>query len=322
MEYIELKTLVNMCIDGKIQIGKPIILTSQDRSQTVKVSFLNHLLRYNKVNKEKLFTLYFQILSEFNKKLEKLMQDPVFNSYIQHIKKEWNIDEYILYKHNFRLDRSRKTIEELLENMNTLCRQFRQLNDKVRTNNMTDVVEEDEMLDGMDDFLNKIQELSQEIDDLSNFLDPIIEDINKLNMGVLLDLSMKDKEIYLEKSNVNEDSNIPDNINISFLNYIYVLNLIKKHIIYYRRILSKVKDISNNMNKYVENSKESLQSNDVLFMMNRQQSGIDSYLDGLESEISPEEYNQENIMEDVVGDVDNSSEQDYEQDSEQYSEEY
>ena len=92
--------------------------------------------------------------------------------------------------------------------------------------------------------------------------------------------------------------------------------------IYYRRILSKVKDISNNMNKYVENSKESLQSNDVLFMMNRQQSGIDSYLDGLESEISPEEYNQENIMEDVVGDVDNSSEQDYEQDSEQYSEEY
>ena len=41
--------------------------------------------------------------------------------------------------------------------MNILCRQFRELNNKVRTNNMTDVIVEDEMLEGMDTFLDKVR---------------------------------------------------------------------------------------------------------------------------------------------------------------------
>ena len=236
MENIELKQLINMCVKGDIQIGKPIILTSRDRSQTISVSFLNHLLKYNNIKQEKIFTLYFQILNIFNKSYEKLMKNKVFNEFIQHTKKEWDVKENILYKYDTGLNKSRKTIEELLENMNILCRQFRELNGKVRTNNMNDVIIEDEMLDGMDTFLEKVRELSGDIDDLSNILDPIIEDINKLNIGTLLDLSMKDKSIYLEYSNIDNDNNIPENINISFLNYVYILNLIKKHIMYYRRI--------------------------------------------------------------------------------------
>ena len=70
---------------------------------------------------------------------------------------------------------------------------------------------------------------------------------------------MKDKSLYLEFSEVDDDTNIPENINISFLNYVYIINLIKKHVIYYRRILSKVKEISGNMNKYVEDSKDTIQ---------------------------------------------------------------
>ena len=159
------------------------------------------------------------------------MKDDMFDDFIS-TQKEWNVDENILYEHNVRLDRPKRTIEELLENMNILCRQFRELNGQFRTNNMTDVIEEDEMLDGMDTFLEKVGELSYEIDDLSNILDTIIDNINKLNMGTLLDLSMKDKSMYLEFSNVDSDENIPENINTAILNYIYILNLIKK-----RRIL-------------------------------------------------------------------------------------
>lgn len=298
MEHIELKQLVNMCVKGDIQIGRSIIITSRDRSQTTSISFLNHLLKYNGVKQDKIFGLYFQILNVFNKLYEKLMKDKTFDAFIQHTKKEWNVEENILYKHEVRLDRSRKTIEELLENMNILCRQFRELNGRVRTNNMMDVIEEDEMLDGMDTFLEKVGELSSEIEDLSNILDPIIDNINKLNMGTLLDLSMKDKSMYLEFSDVNSDENIPENINISFLNYVYILNLIKKHIVYYRRILSKVKEISGNMNKYVEDSKETIQSRDNLFQMNKQQGHIDSYLDGLESQ-SEAPMDDESILDDT-----------------------
>jgi hypothetical protein len=92
---------------------------------------------------------------------------------------------------------------------------------------------------------------------------------------------MKDKSMYLEKSDVDENNNIPDNINISFLNYVYIINLIKKHIIYYRRILNKVNDISGNMSKYVEDSRETIKSKDNLFQLNPQHDSIEEYLRSL-----------------------------------------
>ncbi len=285
MEHIELKRLVNMCVKGQIQIGRPIMLTSRDRTQTTNVSFLNHLLKYNGIKQEKLFTLYFKILQMFNRFFGDMMnKSTTFNRYVQHVKKEWNVDTHILYEYNTSLERSRKTIEQLLENMNILCRQFRELNMRVSTNNMTDVIVEDEMLDGMDEFLEKVRNISGEIDELSSVIDSISEGIEGLNMGTLLDLSMKDKTMYLEFGGVDDDVNIPENINISFLNYVYILNLIKKHIVYYRRILLKVKDISDNMSRYVEDSKDKIQSKDNLFSLNRQQGEIDGYLDGLDSQ--------------------------------------
>lgn len=263
-------------------MGKPIILTSSDRSDIVKVSFLNHLIKYNGIKQDQLFTFYFKMLGFFNELYENLMnEDETFDKFIQHIKKEWNVEENIIYEHDFKLDRSRKTIEELLENMNTLCRQFRDLNGKVKTNNMNDVIVEDEMMDNMDEFLESVQELESEKEEISGMIDPVIEDINKLNIDLLLDLSMKDKSMYLEKSDIDENNNIPDNINISFLNYVYIINLIKKHIIYYRRILNKVNDISGNMSKYVEDSRETIKSKDNLFQLNPQHDSIEEYLRSL-----------------------------------------
>tara|TARA_B100001057_G_C22691447_1_gene887958 strand:- start:115 stop:1008 length:894 start_codon:yes stop_codon:yes gene_type:complete len=284
MEHIGLKELINKCITGDIQMGKPIILTSKDRSQTTKVSFLNHLIKYNGIKQDLLFTFYFKILGFFNKMYKKMMSDETFDKFIQHIKKEWNVEENILYEHDFKLDNSRKTIEELLENMNILCRQFRELNGRVRNNNMNDVIVEDEMMENMDGFLESVKSLSTEKEEISGMIDPIIEDINKLNTGILLDLSMKDKSMYLEMSDVDENNKIPDNINISFLNYVYIINLIKKHIIYYRRILSKVNDISGNMSKYVEDSRETIKSKDNLFQLNPQHDSIEEYLRSLTSE--------------------------------------
>lgn len=285
MEHIGLKELINKCITGDIQMGKPIILTSCDRSDIVKISFLNHLIKYNGIKQEQLFTFYFKMLGFFNELFKKLMnKDETFNKFIQHIKKEWNVEENILYEHDFKLDNSRKTIEELLENMNTLCGKFRELNGRVRTNNINDVIVEDEMMDNMDEFLENVRELSSEKEEISGMIDPIIEDINKLNTGILLDLSMKDKSMYLEMSDVDENNKIPDNINISFLNYVYIINLIKKHIIYYRRILSKVNDIYGNMSRYVEESRETIKSKDNLFQLNPQHDSIEEYLRSLTSE--------------------------------------
>ena len=299
MEHIGLKSLVEKCVKGEIQIGKPIMLTSRDRTETTTVSFLNHLMKYNGVKPESLFTFYFNTLNMFNKVFRKLMKESKsFDAYIQHIKKEWNVEAHILCEEVMVMGNSKQTIEELLENMNILCRQFRGLNGRVRTNNMTEVIVDDEMIEGMDEFLGKVGELSDEIDSISGILDKISGHIDKVNMVVLLDLSMKGKEMYLEYSNGEPDMRIPENINISFLNYVYIINLIKKHIVYYRRIVAKVRDISNNMGKYVEKSKESIQGKDEQFMMNKQQSDINSYLDGLDSQ-SEAPMDDESILDDT-----------------------
>ncbi len=80
---------------------------------------------------------------------------------------------------------------------------------------------------------------------------------------------MKDKSIYLMFSEIDEDVKLPTYINIMFLNYIYVINLIKKHIIYYKRTISKVNEISGNMGRYVGDSKDTIQSKDNLFNLNK-----------------------------------------------------
>ncbi len=294
MEYIELRQLVNKCLMGDIQISKQILLTSSDRTETTMVSFLNHLMKYNKIKKENLFTFYFKLIDIFNRLFSELMtKSKSFDAYVQHVKKEWNQDENILYDNNTQLDKATQTVEDILENMNTLCGQFRELNDRVNMNNMNDVLVEDEMVDHMDEFLERVRELKDDISDIENILNKLTTDIERLNMGVLLDLSMKGKTMYLQFSDVDDDTKIPDNINITFLNYVYLLNLIKKHILYYKRTLDKINEISNNMGKYVDDSKDTIKSKDNLFHLNKQQSDIDKYLDGLESEMGDEEMGDE-----------------------------
>ncbi len=258
MEHIKLRDLIKKTVHGDIQINKPIMITSRDRTDTSMITFLNHLMKYNNIKKDDLFTFYFKMINIFNRRFSELMDIDIFNSYIQHVKKEWNHNDFILYEENVQVNNSKKKMEDVIENINTLCMQFKELNDNVRTNNMNDVIVEDDMMDSMDNFLNKIRELSSEMGDITSLLDQISENIDKLKIDILLDLSMKDKTIYLMFSDIDDNVEIPSNVNIIFLNYIYIINLIKKHIVYFRRIISKVENISTNMSKYVEDSKETV----------------------------------------------------------------
>jgi hypothetical protein len=297
MEYIELRDLLNKSVNGEIQLNKPIMLTSRDRTETTTITFLNHLLKYNKIKKELLFTFYFHILNKFNVKFNEYMEHNIFSTYVQHVQKEWEYDGNILYEEALEMEESKKTIEELLENINILCGQFRELNDKVSTNNMNDALVEDEMMEHMDIFLKNISELKDKIIDINNILDQLSTNIEEINTNILLDLSMKDKSIYLMYSKIDSDNKIPQYINIIFLNYVYTINLIKKHLIYYKRIISKVTDISSNMGKYVEESKDTIKSKDNLLDLNRQQLDIDTYLEELNSDENhdKEKYEQEDI---------------------------
>ena len=57
MEFLDIKELIKKMINGEIQINRPLLLTSGDRTETEKISFLGHILKYNDLNKKDTYIL-------------------------------------------------------------------------------------------------------------------------------------------------------------------------------------------------------------------------------------------------------------------------
>ena len=172
-------------------------------------------------------------------------------------------------------------MENIMDNINGLCRGFKEINTSVESNNVTDLVEEDDLVERMDIFVGLISEFNENIGEITSELDSFEENLNNLNSCVLLDLSMKNKRLYLEFNDMTDDKNIPENIQNIFLNYLLILNLLKKQIIYYKKTIKKVEEISGNMEKHTVSTKKVIKCHDKLFMSQEQERGIESYLDKL-----------------------------------------
>ena len=80
--FLDLKILVKEMIEGKIQINKPLVITSSDRTKSEELSFLSHVLKYNDVKKETMFVFLNEILEVFNKEMNKLMRNRNVQRYI------------------------------------------------------------------------------------------------------------------------------------------------------------------------------------------------------------------------------------------------
>ena len=281
-EYIDIKSLVKKMIKGDIQINKPLLLTSKDRTEVEQISFLTHIIKHNGVTKDTIFIFLNETLEIFNNQLLKLMapSNKHVQNFIDNIKKEWGDNSDILFKQLLSEDKV-KMIEELLENLNKLCREFKELNMKIESNNITDILVEDELLDNMGIFIKSIEEFNNSADEIISEMSEYELGLNKINMNLLLDLSMKDKQIYLQFNNIESNDKISENIHNIFLNYVFILNLIKKHFIYYRKVIDRVKEISKNMGDYTNNSKISVKKSDTVFMTKEYEKGVSKYLEEL-----------------------------------------
>lgn len=284
MEFINMKELFRKMIDGEIQINRPILLISEDRTKTEKISFLSHLLKYNDITKENIFTLLNEAMEVFNKRIKLFMKNPNFDDFVQSVVEEWGLGELTLYSNDKTLNDKISMIEELLENINELCHNFREVNSRIESNNITDVIENDELVESMNAFLKGIEDITKHFEELSRITDDLMNNIDKVSLQLLLDLSMKDKQLYLELNDINNDNNINENIHNVFLNYAYILNLVRKHVIYYKSIIKKVKDITQNMSTFMVESKFRVKKTNRVFNLNQQQEEIDKYLSELQAE--------------------------------------
>ena len=280
LDFIDIKILVKEMIEGLIQINRPLIITSNDRTNTEELSFLSHILKYNNVKKETIFIFLNEVLVVFNNQLKKMMRNSNIQNFINNIKSEWDDFSDILFKEEFDEEQV-KLMEDIINNINELCKRFKELNTSVESNNITDVIQQDDLVDRMNTFVKSVQEFNSNIEEISNELNRYESNLNKLNTCILLDLSMKNKKLYLEFNDISEDNNIPENIQNIFLNYIFILNLIKKQILYYKNTIKKVEEISENMKKHIETSKMNLKSNDKVFISQENEKGIEQYLKSL-----------------------------------------
>ena len=221
-----------------------------------------------------------ETLEIFNNQLLKLMTNRYVQEFIDYIKNNWSDKSDILFKNTLSEDRI-ELIENILKNINELCREFKELNIKIESNHVTDLLIEDELVDNIDIFLTSIEEFNNNTDEILNEINEYEKELNKINIHVLLDLSMKDKKLYLEYNNIDKDDRIPVKIQNIFLNYIYILNLIKKHIIYYRKVIDRVKEISKNMGNYSKDSKMKVKKSDNVFKIETREKEIDNYLDSI-----------------------------------------
>jgi len=279
-DFIDMRSLVRKMIEGEIQLNKPITLTSKDRTGSEQVSFLSHILKYNGVTKKTIFIFLNETLEIFNNQILKLMRDPNALKFIDNVKKEWNITSDILFEYEISQEKV-VLIENVLENINELCKEFKQLTKKLESNDVTDTLVEDELMDDISKFTGSVEEFNKSVEEITKELNDYSSELNKINMSLLLDLSMKDKSLYLQFNDVNNNDKISENIHNIFLNYSLILNLIKKHLIYYKNIIDKVTEIASKMNNFTMNKKKEVKKSDTVFQVKEQEKGIEKYLERL-----------------------------------------
>ena len=279
-DYIDMRSLVRKMIEGEIQLNKPINLTSKDRTGTEQISFLSHILKYNGVTKKTIFIFLNETLEIFNNQILKLMRDPNALKFIDNVKKEWKDTSDILFKYEISQEKV-VLIENVLENINELCKEFKQLTKKLDSNDVTDTLVEDELMDDISKFTSSVEEFNKNVEEITKDLNEYSNELDKINMNLLLDLSMKDKSLYLQFNDVNKDDKISENIHNIFLNYSLILNLIKKHLIYYKNIIDKVTEIASKMNNFTMKKKKEVKKSDTVFQVKEQEKGIEKYLERL-----------------------------------------
>jgi len=159
-DFLQIKLLVREMIEGKIQINKPLVITSSDRTNTEELSFLSHILKYNNVEKNTMLIFLNEVLEIFNNQIIKLMRNSNIQNYIDNVKLEWDDSTDILFKDIF-TEEQVKSMENIMENINELCRGFKEINTSVESNNITDLIEEADLVERMDTFVGLITEFNE-----------------------------------------------------------------------------------------------------------------------------------------------------------------
>tara|TARA_Y100000590_G_scaffold351997_1_gene404394 strand:- start:554 stop:1477 length:924 start_codon:yes stop_codon:yes gene_type:complete len=228
-------------LNGDILIQDQINVVNIRRDTSCNVSFLNHLLSYQNINRENILEILIEIYHTFNETIDELKDIPAMDKMLERLNSEWyETDNLIVIKSpiptNF-FDIKNEN-EELYQKA---CQAFDEIMNLTKVeNNIPLQVESDSthpMKKYFDQVLSIFKKTIQELEEHFNETNRVIQSFKGVNLNFFLDLSIKHKQLYLKLLDIDSIEEIPENIHGIFSNYIYVHNLVLKQLIQYYHIL-------------------------------------------------------------------------------------
>jgi len=257
INYYKTEDFLDMYMRGKKNIHDMIEVKNIKHTTTYHISFLTHLLYLCKTNNLSLLDILNTLKTRIETFVVRLIKENYYiKSYIETVIKEWSLileAENIFDKLNddFNYEEfvsQNKLYNELIGGMKGLEANIQNKEYSIDSDiKDTLMLLHTNCIDCKEKLLNQIGRLVN-----------IITDLEPTYNYLLIDLSLKGKANYLEKVelannnssvfsrllNTSTETDIPKNINTIFLNYIFIINMLKKE---YHYLITTLKSINKDL---------------------------------------------------------------------------
>lgn len=240
--YLLFDTLMSKILNGHQSVQEPIRLYNLHQTKTNNISFLNHLLMYENVQKDNLLETLFDVYNRFIEKIDELKNKKSILNMMTMVNDEWynkdSCDCHLPIKKNFfegyqRAVGGKKKLTVVCED----CIEQTHGNKKIpyesfiRKQSPTDrLLDSGIILSGsvLKDLQDNLSETEKMLVFFKNF-----------DRSFFIDLSIKHKPLYFQLNGVRDES-IPDNIHLIFSNFLNIHNLLYKQFVQHHNSLKEM----------------------------------------------------------------------------------
>jgi len=254
--YSDYNSMIQDIVNGKFVINQPIVVEGNN------VSFLENLLNYSNIDSHNIHEILETIIHMIKAKLYKEQLKPNVNALVNHVQGEWGNDKENCLFCDHECSQF-NGIQPRIQEMNDYENLVKKLEEKFLTqktySQMLPETEMDEysvleLSNSLDDLQRKCSQVNDNIHREINLLENEKKKISNIDLSLLLDISSKHINIY--KALNNDSTNIDENIHNIFMNYTFVLNLLKKQINHLIKIMLEIRDNVNSkcemLNTFIE----------------------------------------------------------------------
>ena len=247
-EYKDYKTLLDDITSGVYVVQQPIFVDNHP------ISFLGNLLNYSNIDKTNLHKILISILNKIKTELFKQQLKKTGSTMVEYIHNQWIGDEddksfkdKLFCEHdceclgNVKDHMDRKA--EYEEFINELEEKFseQKVFSKMLPEEELNEYSVLELRNSIEDINKKCKMITDELDKDLNFITAEHHKIEKIDLSLLLDLSMKHINLYQQLNTDTNQTEVSPNIHNLYMNYTLVINLLKKQINHIRNIIIDLK---------------------------------------------------------------------------------